>query len=97
MQMRRQTVGPFHSSQFSPLVFIPLCLHYTLESGINLALLRLYQNGCALVGPALTVLSQGSHDLLHKYFQQNGASKMVSAFPSPFSCYISDSLKVDYF
>ena len=23
--MRRQTVGPFHSSKFSPLVFIPLC------------------------------------------------------------------------
>ena len=24
--MRQQTVGPFHSSQFSPLVFIPLCM-----------------------------------------------------------------------
>ena len=24
MQMKRQTVGPFNSSQFSPLVFIPL-------------------------------------------------------------------------
>ena len=24
--MRRQTVGPFYSSQFSPLIFIPLCL-----------------------------------------------------------------------
>ena len=26
-QMRRQTVGPFHSSQFLQLVFIPLWMH----------------------------------------------------------------------
>ena len=26
--MRQQTFGPFHSSQFSPLVFIPLCLFF---------------------------------------------------------------------
>ena len=33
MQMRQQTVGPFHSSQFLPLLFIPLCLTIVLKTG----------------------------------------------------------------
>ena len=54
--MRRQTVGPFHSSQFSPLVFIPLWLQIDFLC-ISLSL-------SVTAGLPLTALRQSFHALL---------------------------------